>query len=299
MPATTLHYKASCKLMLFGEYLVLQGAKSLAFPLKFGQTLEIERSDEITWESSSPDGIWFEATFNKDLTIASTNNVEVAEILAEILKSISVEKPELNVMNDYRAKADFNLSWGLGSSSTLISLLGQWSGIDPFKLLKHSFGGSGYDIACATANKPIVFEKNSDHNSWREVELTESVTNYFLFVYLGQKQNSRNEIKRFKSAEVKLEDITQMNEIIESALNTDSIKVFEKLLNDSEELLSPIIGKQKLKEHIFADYKYSIKSLGAWGGDFFLATYRNLDDAKEYFKNKGLDTMFTYKEMVK
>lgn len=299
MTLTTLNFKASCKLMLFGEYLVLEGAKSLAFPLKFGQTLQIEPSNSIKWTSESPDGIWFTAEFDAALNVINTNNEEVADILAQLLKLIRSLKPDLNLNNVFNATADFNLAWGLGSSSTLISLLSQWSNIDPFLLLSESFGGSGYDIACATANKPIIFQKSANQNSWEEFSLNEKVTNHFLFVYLGQKQNSRSEIQRFKKSDVTADDIKKMNFIVDQSINCENIEKFEGLLDQSEELLSPIIGKQKLKEHIFADYKYSIKSLGAWGGDFFLATYRNLDEAKKYFKNKGLTTMFTYKEMVK
>ncbi len=299
MTATLLNFEASCKLMLFGEYLVLEGAKSLAFPLKFGQSLQIEPSREIRWTSESPDGIWFTADFDSTLNIINTNNEEVANILAKLLKLIKSLKPDLNINNVFHAQADFNLAWGLGSSSTLISLLSQWSKIDPFLLLSESFGGSGYDIACATAKRPIIFQKSANKNSWKEISLNQNVTDHFLFIYLGQKQNSRSEIQRFKKSKVNSAHINEMNNLVDQSINCENIEEFESLLNQSEELLSPIIGKQKLKEHIFADYEYSIKSLGAWGGDFFLATHRNIDEAKKYFTNRGLTTMFTYKEMVK
>lgn len=299
MQIETLNFTASCKLMLFGEYLVLEGAKSLAFPLKYGQNLQVEPATEIIWQSHSPEGIWFEASFTADLKLIDTNNQEVAETLLKLFQSIANKNPSLNLLNSYKAVADFNLNWGLGSSSTLISLLSQWSGVDPFYLLNQSFGGSGYDIACATASKPIIFQKEDSKNTWHEVTLSENITKYLLFVYLGKKQNSRNEIKRFQSAEVTRGDIEKMNNIVDKSQICNSIDNFEQLLNKSEELLSPIIGKQQLKEHIFVDYEYSIKSLGAWGGDFFLATFRDLDAAKKYFSNKGLTTMFTYNEMVK
>jgi mevalonate kinase len=58
----TTTYRAAGKLMLFGEYLVLKGAKSLAFPLKYGQTLEVSPSENmIHWESWSPEGCWFKS----------------------------------------------------------------------------------------------------------------------------------------------------------------------------------------------------------------------------------------------
>ena len=54
------------KLLITGEYVVLDGAKSLALPTKFGQNLSVEKVDSnqlIHWVSYDHDGsIWFEAT---------------------------------------------------------------------------------------------------------------------------------------------------------------------------------------------------------------------------------------------
>ena len=47
----------------------------------------------------------------------------------------------------------------------------------------------------------------------------------------------------------------------------------------------------------FPDYKGSIKSLGAWGGDFILATGDKED--RNYFINKGLRSIIEFKDMIK
>lgn len=282
--------------MLFGEYLVLNGSDCLAFPLKFGQTLSVTKSDAIIWESYSKHGSWFSASMSNDFTILDTNNEEVAEVLRQLFIVIRTEKPNLDFNQRFRAEANFELNWGLGSSSTLISLLSQWSGVETKKLLDASFGGSGYDVACATAKAPILYANGKIK---KEVLLPESITNKLLFIYLGNKQNSREEIKRFKNADVAQDQIDSMNAIISNALQTDKIDVFEHQLDLSEELISSIIGTIQLKQRLFADYPYSIKSLGAWGGDFFLATYRDLKTAKIYFEEKGYDVLFTYQEFIK
>lgn len=168
--------------MLFGEYLVLNGSDSLAFPLKFGQTLSVVKSDGITWESHSKHGLWFSASFSSDFTILETNNQEVAEILRQLFLVIRTEKPDLDFNQSFKSEANFELNWGLGSSSTLISLLSQWSGVEARKLLDASFGGSGYDVACATAAGPIIY---ADGKVKKEVHLPESITDKLLFVYLG------------------------------------------------------------------------------------------------------------------
>ncbi len=282
--------------MLFGEYLVLNGSDCLAFPLKFGQTLSVTESDELIWESYSKHGRWFSVSMGKDFTILDTDNQEVAEILKQLFIVIRTEKPDLDFNHKFRAEANFELNWGLGSSSTLISLLSQWSGVESKKLLEASFGGSGYDVACATAKGPIIY---SGGEVKEEVHLPESITDKLLFIYLGNKQNSREEIKRFKDRKVTPDQIDKMNELISTALWTDKIEVFEQQLDHSEELISSIIGSIQLKQRFFADYPYSIKSLGAWGGDFFLATYRDLKTAKNYFEEKGYDIFFTYQEFIK
>lgn len=282
--------------MLFGEYLVLKGADCLAFPLKFGQTLTADKSDQFKWESYAKDNLWFHVTMNDQLEIVKTNNHEVAEILRNLFLVIRKECPTLNFKQSFKAEANFELNWGLGSSSTLISLLSQWSGVDAKNLLNVSFGGSGYDVACATANDTILYANGATK---KEVHISDAVTDKFLFVYLGSKQSSREEIKRFKNAEVTSEDIETINTLVENSLNTNDIEVFEQQLNRSEDLIASIIGSKKLKDHLFSDYSYSIKSLGAWGGDFFLATFRELETAKSYFQNKGYETLFTYQELIK
>jgi mevalonate kinase len=282
--------------MLFGEYLVLNGADSLAFPLKFGQTLSVTKSDSIRWESYARQGMWFSASMDMDFNILDTNNEEAAEILKQLFIVIRAEKPELDFRNTFKSEANFELNWGIGSSSTLISLLSQWSGVEAKKLLDVSFGGSGYDVACATADGPIIY---ANGNVKKEVALPDSITDKLLFIYLGNKQNSREEIKRFNKKNVVQSQVDEMNTIISTALQTDKIEVFEQQLDLSEDLISSIIETTKLKQRFFADYSYSIKSLGAWGGDFFMATYRDLETAKNYFENKGYDVFFTYQEFIK
>jgi mevalonate kinase len=51
------------KLLITGEYLVLDGAKAFALPTKFGQSLIIEEGSD-QWVSYDHDGsVWFEIPF--------------------------------------------------------------------------------------------------------------------------------------------------------------------------------------------------------------------------------------------
>jgi hypothetical protein len=52
---------------------------------------------------------------------------------------------------------EFDRHSGLGSSSTVINNIAKYAGVDAFALNKIIFSGSGYDIACANAKKPVLF----------------------------------------------------------------------------------------------------------------------------------------------
>lgn len=295
-----MDYYASGKLLLFGEYLVLRGAKSLAIPLKYGQQMNVtpNASGKINWLSKVKEVEWFSAQFSEELDLIETTDTKIASSLVQLLQRIKSENPALFFNNmDVRLNADFPLEWGFGSSSTLISLLAQWSKTDPYELLQNSFGGSGYDVACATAHSPIIFKKET--NSTVEIELPNSVTSKLLFVYSGKKQKSKNEILRFEEIDISVAQIVEMNQLISEVVACNKIEELEILIDKSEKLLSKILSLEQIKNSTFSDYAYSIKSLGAWGGDFFMATYRNENEARDYFSNKGYEVQFNYDQIIK
>ena len=84
-------FHANGKLLITGEYLVLNGAVSLAVPTKKGQSLMYNYKDEntLTWESIDVNGKkWFEAAFSAaDFDIIETSNYIKAEFLQKLLKN--------------------------------------------------------------------------------------------------------------------------------------------------------------------------------------------------------------------
>lgn len=293
-------YNASGKLLLFGEYLVLKGSKCLAIPVRFGQSMTVEKSnqEEIIWESYSRDEIWFAATFSSELKLLTNGDIGTSQLLLQLLRYMRLQKPTLFEKGQiFRIDADFPMEWGLGSSATLISLLAQWGGFDPFDLLDNSLIGSGYDVACATANGPIEYQK--ENRETHAIQLSDDIKEKLLFVYSGQKQNTSTEVLRFQECDVKKQMIDNMNQIIQKAIHANTIEAFENEMKASEELLSQVLDLDKIKQRLFSDYPYEIKSLGAWGGDFFMASYRNENEAKTYFSQKGFPIQFTFKEIIK
>lgn len=294
-----MKFQAHGKLLLFGEYLVLEGSKCLAIPLRYHQTLAVSKSDSPhhIWRSFETGKEWFSCAFNDSLEVFSHNQTDTANTLRRLLVLIHHKLPALfREKRCFEVNADFPLKWGLGSSSTLVSLLSQWSGLDPYILLDNSFGGSGFDIACATASGPIVYEMSN--RTIQSVMLPDSISSKLLFIYSGRKQSTAQETLRFKDKDIPQHAVDRMNGLIDKVLQVKQIVDFETYMSESELLLAPLLYKDAVKAALFKDYPYSIKSLGAWGGDFFMASYRDEREARNYFSNKGYPVHFTYPEII-
>ena len=308
------HYQAHGKFLLTGEYLVLKGALALALPLKLGQSFEVSLTDTDThrlhWIARQPEGPWFSALFDTDtLRPISTDDLNKAEKLASILKAVRQLKPTAFYGGDLRfhTRLDFNPEWGLGSSSTLIANLARWAKVDPYELLKLTFGGSGYDIACATAEGPIYYQIKTEvpepveGPTVKPIDFHPSFADHLFFIYQGQKQSSSKEVKAFleKANPVDLQkDIDSISWISHAVPQCQSLDEFGMLMQCHERIIARCIGQEPVQKR-FPDFEGVLKSLGAWGGDFILAaTEWDENQVKAYFKEKGLEVVFGYKEMV-
>jgi mevalonate kinase len=305
------HY-SNGKLLLTSEYLVLDGAKSLALPTRFGQDLVVEKITEpqLIWGSFTHTGeCWFEAVFElPKLRLVSCTfnsskegNAEViAETLLEILAEARQMNPKfLNSENGFVVKTNltFPRNWGLGSSSTLINSIASWAKVDAFQLLWNSFKGSGYDIACAQNNAPIFYQIEDRKPLVTEVDFYPEFKENVFFLYLNEKQDSKEGIAKFRESGRSFQkEITAVSEITEEFLKANSITDFNKLIFEHEQIISSIIKLQPVKEKLFSDYFGEIKSLGAWGGDFVMVTGN--EETPAYFKNKGFETILMYSEMI-
>ncbi|HRN72858.1 MAG TPA: GYDIA family GHMP kinase [Ginsengibacter sp.] len=294
-----LKFFASGKLLLFGEYLVLRGAQSMALPLSSGQELQITTnpSGGIQWEAFEFGNQWLTIHFSNDLRILHTNDPEKARTALKFLEIISANSTITIRDLHLRFDLDFHRHYGFGTSATLTSLLSRWSGVDPYYLMQQTFGGSGYDIAAATATMPFIYSQ--ENKIEKEFHLADAITSHLLFVYLGKKQISAGEVAAFKKKVTTKDQLHEMNRIVEAASQCTSIIEWEKLMMQSEALMSSILHFSTVKAQLFPDYPYAVKSLGAWGGDFVMATFRDISEAKKYFQQKQKQPIFTFKELAK
>ncbi len=288
--------------MLSGEYAVLYGAKALALPTKKGQSLEIDPNKGKSYHSwqafDNQNKVWLEVNFSLNLqNIIDTNDDIKAEFLQKILFEIYKFKPELfgRALN-FKTILEFDPNWGLGSSSTLINNLANWSGIEALDLLKKTFGGSGYDIAVAKEKKALIYQLKNNFPVWKTMEFNNDFLDQIYFVYLNRKQNSREAIKLINNKKIPDEIIERISQITEQLSGERSLNEFKNLLEEHEQILSKILSKPTIKDQYFSDYLGTIKSLGAWGGDFIMAV--GSSKTPDYFKEKGFRKVFKYRDFI-
>ncbi len=299
-------YEARGKVLLSGEYLVLDGALALGIPLNLGQRMTVTEGSglDIIWQSYQPDGnMWFKGKFDLfGFEAEKTTDKKIADTLSTILEAaVRLNSDFLSKWKKYRVNTylDFDPEWGLGSSSTLISCVAEWADVDPFDLLEATFGGSGYDIACAKADGPIFFQSDNENYSVDPADFFPAFEDQLYLVYTGKKQNTQKEIANYKSKRINGREVDEISQISRSLCTVNELKYFEELLQDHENLISEVIGQPRVKKQVFEDYWGEVKSLGAWGGDFVIATSdRSPKQTQEYFNQKGFDVFFGYKDLA-
>lgn len=282
-------YRASGKFLITGEYLVLHGAKALALPLtRMNQTLKITPDSELSWQAfDENDHLW--------LNYPEQTN----ELLESILSYIKKEKPHLFESGlRFETRMNFSPAWGLGSSSTFVSLLSQWSGVDAQELQKQFFKGSGYDVAAATQSSPFLYQLINGEPQVSQISWDPGFKDNLWFVYLGKKQDSREAMSSFKS-KVKSPDrslIESMNHLTDTFIQASTLNEFSGLISEHETFIGNLLEVEPVKKRLFPDFPGAVKSLGGWGGDFILAASEN--DPTEYFKSRGHKIIFKWSDLI-
>lgn len=296
------------KLLLTGEYFVLSGAKALAIPVRHGQSLHVEAGKEpkrLFWTSKNHDGtVWFLAEYElPSLAPLTFTDKKVADRLADLLKACRRQSPHFLAGNEgFRVltQNDFPREWGLGTSSTLIAALAKWAGVNPYQVLFDTMGGSGYDIACAYAEGPILYQLDGQTPEVQPVDFQPPFDDSLFFVYLGKKQDSRIGILRYREQARGNALTAEVTQLTERFLATKNLPDLDAVVQEHEALISRALDLPRAKDLYFNDFWGEIKSLGAWGGDFVLATSgRSEAETRAYFSEKRFETFLSWAKMVK
>ncbi len=285
--------------------MVLDGAKALALPTKFGQDLVVEKGENnsIHWKSFDNDGtVWFDeiVSFSEITTKAKTENQNEKNTLIDILhEAYLLNQDFINSSEGYfiSTHLTFPKFWGLGTSSTLINNIAQWLAIDAFVLLKNSFGGSGYDIACAQNDTALFYQLIDGNPIVKPIDFKPECSSHIYFVYLNKKQSSKSAIETYYKKQKKLDKILpEINSISERLVEISNFDNWADLIKNHENIMSEVLEEPTVKSKLFPDFNGSIKSLGAWGGDFVLVLSK--ENPIAYFSAKGYDTVIPYDEMI-
>ena len=305
-----MHLNARGKLLLTGEYFVLDGVPALAVPTKLGQSFSVSPlpggpEHDLYWRAYDVNGEqWFSRAFDqKEWARPQVQSEDPAARIKGILYAAEALNPgcTANIRGlEVKTKLEFDRKWGLGSSSTLIACVARWLDVNPYALLEKTFGGSGYDLACAFATGPILYERNGINPKVMELDWNPGWLRQTYFVYLNKKQNSREGIRAYRAAGASTAAKEEISRITTALLSESlHLRAVAQLLLEHEEIVGKTLGLTPVQQKLFPDFPGAIKSLGAWGGDFVWAlSEEKPEKVRAYFNELGYEVVVAYEDMV-
>ena len=280
------------KLLLTGEYAVVQGAEALAIPTVKGQHLTFHPGNHaLHWTAQEADGrIWLAGDVATDPKLGLVRSC--IEAALDLKQSSGGIWPTGSVIT----KVEFERSWGWGTSSTLIALIAQWLEVDALALHFAVSKGSGYDVACALADGPIRYRRTGASVEVTPVDLSHWPIHALHFGYLGQKRDSQEAVQRYLLAPMSEKDLAQITawtHAFEAAANAERL---ETLCAQHEAFLAARLGEVSPVAKRLQDAHAGGKSLGAWGGDFALIIAAE-PEALHYLSSHGMGPILSWKEV--
>jgi hypothetical protein len=295
-------YFSKGKLILMGEYAVLHGADALCLPLKTGQKLIADKSDDglIHWKWSFHDDVLADFSLVASTLEVHEQRVGQAGWAVKLLTLIRAEAGHFLAEGAHLHFVNlFPAEWGLGSSSATISSLCRMAKVDPFQVNQNLMGGSGADIASTTATNWFVYRKTSPRPISWELPFSYQFPDNTYFIYTGKKQATASHLAEVHQKQnPHVVSWMQVNDFVYRFLAVPTIPEALKIIYEHELLIGSGIEKDPIGVD-FQDFPGKVKSLGAWGGDFFMALTQQSDKfVKNYFQQKGFQTVLNWKELV-
>lgn len=302
-------FYAHGKLMLSGEYLVMKGANALLIPLKKGQHMVVEahaheEETKIFWQASAEDKLWFTAVIDyTGWTIVQSTDEAVALKLVNILRtagSINRHLFSSAVIYYVTTNAEFDITWGFGSSAALFVNIARWAKLDPHELYFRCASGSGADIAAAGSTGALLYRLTHGRPEIKPVYFKPAFHRNIFFAYLGHKQDTTVGVSGFMAnAKIRPRQIENIDRITRKMLTAGSVDDFAQAIGEHEVIMAGILQTIRIKELTFTDFPGEVKSLGAWGGDFIMAVSEEPEvNIRSYFSNKNMHVLFSFEEIV-
>ncbi len=295
------------KLLISAEYMVLYGSNCLALPLKLGQSLQLRRSVHyrvLSWNALYLDQSWFTAKLDPaNLKILETNDPVKAEWLRNLIMACIELMPSFQedlFKWDVETRLEFSPLWGLGSSSSVIALVAEWAEVNPLDLHFMVSEGSGYDVACAIAEGPISYRIRDNSWHYRHVPFHPPFSNQIYFAWLGIKQPTNEHLKRIAgSLQPDFKSIHRFSCLTEAMMEARDLVTFQNLMDEHETALSGLLGIDRISDSRFPGLPGSVKSLGAWGGDFvMIASQAKEKELFTYLNEMDIRVIYRYSDIV-
>ena len=305
-----IHLTPRGKLLLTAEYFVLDGVPALAVPTRLGQIFSVAPAPstaehDLYWRAYDHAGAcWFSRTFNRaEWATAPAAGEDPAVRIPQLLAAAEALRPgctaAINGL-EVTTRLEFDRRWGLGSSSTLVAALARWLDVNPYALLARTFGGSGYDLACAFAPGPLLYERNGTAPVVTDLDWRPEWTGSSYFVYRNQKQNSRAGIRAYRARTIVGSVRDEVGHLTTALLSpTLHPRAAAQIFTDHERLVGETLGLEPVRDELFPDFPGAIKSLGAWGGDFVWAlSEQPAEKVGAYFNERGFPVVIPYGELI-
>ena len=270
-------------------------------PTIFGQkfTFSENLNDDILWLAKDINGTFLEKKFSIE-SISNPDNIRAEDALLKTLANayqLSNNKKKLQGFN-VESTLNYDRNFGLGSSASFLRLVADIFDCNPFSLRMNGWNGSGFDIAATTQNQLFTYSIEGDLPKVETAIFNNKLTENIFFIYTNKKQNTRDSIQRIKLNDTEKADfVAKANALTVDFQSCSSNFELIMLMEEHEELVSFYTGYNKIKVQ-FTDFQGGIKSLGAWGGDFIMATGEK-EYIYSYFKTKGLDKIYSWNEIIK
>lgn len=263
------------------------------------------RGCDIIWEAyDENDDEWFNARFSLyDFGALKTSDKDVSDRLTHLFnKACNLNSDFLSTWKGMKVQTRINFprKYGWGTSSTLISLIAQWADIDPLDLMKMVTKGSGYDVACAQADGPIVYQlADKKEPIYNQVDWEPDFIDNLYLIYQERKADSQAAVEKYLQQKSPQKWISKIDALTSQFLNAENLRIYEEIIEEHERLIAERLHLTPIKKEHFSDFWGSVKSLGAWGGDFALVSSdRSPAATKNYFAQKGYSTFFNLKSVL-
>ena len=170
----------------------------------------------------------------------------------------------------------------------------------PILIIYFSIQPEDPDIASAYAEGPVLYQLGDESIRIDEVYFNPPFKDNLYFLHLGKKQDSSLAVAEYKTkSKAQPSLLDQVSKITEAMVSCKKASEFQLLIEAHEDLIGKHIDRAPIKHSLFPDFKGSIKSLGAWGGDFALVcSEAPATQVKSYFAEKGYSTLLPYTELV-